>query len=250
METLLYIDIETIPAQRPDILADIREAKQQELEQAIAGVRAPGNYGPEAAAKWMAEKGAAQIADLRASFEADVDDAYRKTSFDGAFGQICVIGWAINDEQPQTVQGMDEREVLRAFGKSLNIPRSAMFSTCVIGHNVAAFDLRFLAQRHIINGIRPPVVIAKASQAKPWEVEKVFDTMVQWSGVGNRISLDKLCKALGIPSPKGATDGSKVWDAVREGRLQEVADYCARDVEAVRQVHLRMTYQVELAAQA
>ena len=247
METHLYLDIETIPAQRPDILADIRAAKQLELDQAIAAVRAPGNYGAEAAAKWMTEKGAAQIADLRAGFEADVDEAYRKTSFDGAFGQICVIGWALNDDQPRTVHGLDERAVLRAFGESLDIPRSAHFSTCVIGHNVAAFDLRFLAQRHIINGIRPPFVISKAAQAKPWEVEKVFDTMVQWSGVGSRISLDKLCKALGVPSPKGEIDGSKVWDAVQVGRLKDVADYCARDVDAVRQVHLRMTFQIAAA---
>lgn len=246
METHLYLDIETIPAQHPDILADIRASKQQELDQAIAAVRAPGNYGAEAAAKWMAEKGSAQIAGLRAGFDADVDDAYRKTSFDGAFGQICVIGWALNDDQPRTVHGMNERDVLHAFGDSLDIPRSAQFSTCVIGHNVAAFDLRFLAQRYIVNGIRPHIVIAKAAQAKPWEVEKVFDTMVQWSGVGSRISLDKLCKALGIKSPKGDIDGSKVWDAVQAGRLVEVADYCARDVEAVRQVHLRMTYQVEV----
>lgn len=247
METHLYLDIETIPAQHPEILAEIRASKQQELEQAIAAVRAPGNYGAEAAAKWMAEKGAAQIADLRAGFDADVDEAYRKTSFDGAFGQICVIGWALNDDQPRTVHGMNERDVLRAFGHSLDITRSEQFSTCVIGHNVAAFDLRFLAQRHIVNGIRPPMVIARAAQAKPWESEKVFDTMVQWSGVGSRISLDKLCKALGIKSPKGDIDGSKVWDAVQAGRLVEVADYCARDVEAVRQVHLRMTYQVEVA---
>lgn len=247
METLLYIDIETIPAQRSDILADIRASKQQELDQAIAAVRAPSNYGADAAAKWMTEKGAAQIADLRASFESDVDEAYRKTSLDGAFGQICVIGWALNDEQPKTVHGMDERNVLRAFGDSLVIHRSSHFTTCVVGHNVSAFDLRFLAQRHIVNGIRPPMVIARAAQAKPWEVEKVFDTMVQWSGVGSRITLDKLCKALGVKSPKGDIDGSKVWDAVQAGRLVEVADYCARDVEAVRQIHLRMTYQVEQA---
>lgn len=245
METNLYIDIETIPAQRPDILADIRASKQQELDQAIAAVRAPSNYGAEAAAKWMTEKGAAQIADLRASFESDVDEAYRKTSLDGAFGQICVIGWALDDAQPQTVHGLDERAVLRAFGESLSIPRSAHFTTCVVGHNVSAFDLRFLAQRHIVNGIRPPMVIARSAQAKPWEVEKVFDTMVQWSGVGSRITLDKLCKALGVKSPKGEIDGSKVWDAVRDGRLVDVANYCARDVEVVRQVHLRMTYQVE-----
>ncbi len=112
----------------------------------------------------------------------------------------------------------------------------------MVGHNVASFDLRFLVQRYIINGIRPHPVIARAAQAKPWESDKVFDTMVQWAGAGNRISLDKLCLGLGIPSPKGDLDGSKVWEWVQAGRIAEVADYCGRDVEAVQAVYQRMTF--------
>lgn len=245
----LYIDIETIPAQRPDVIAEIRASQEAKITEAIASLSAPGNYGAEAAAKYIANKAEA----LRASFDADVDEAYRKTGLDGAYGHVCVIGWAINDGEITTHKSIvNEGTLLREFNAALDasVTTSESFKTCVVGHNVAAFDLRFLAQRHIINGIRPHMVISRAAQAKPWEVEKVFDTMVQWSGIGNRISLDKLCKALGLPSPKGEIDGSKVWDAVRDGRLQEVADYCARDIEAVRQVHLRMTYQVEPAQAA
>ena len=58
---------------------------------------------------------------------------------------------------------------------------------------------------------------------------------------GNRISLDKLCKALGLPG-KGEIDGSKVWDYVRDGRIAEVADYCADDVRKVWAVYQRMTF--------
>ena len=57
-----------------------------------------------------------------------------------------------------------------------------------------------------------------------------------------RISLDKLCKVLGIDSPKGEMDGSKVGDYFRAGRIAEIAAYCRADVAAVRQVHRRMIF--------
>ncbi len=243
----LYLDIETVPAQRPDVMEEIREEKQAALTSAIEAIRPPSNYGAEAAAKWQAEKGAPQAAALRASFEAEVDEAYRKTGLDGAFGQICVIGFALNSEQAVRCyrdDWTDEGGVLQDFGCYLTdiLEPSELMTTTVVGHNVASFDLRFLAQRSIVRGFRPHGVIARASTAKPWETDKVYDTMVQWAGVGRFISLAKLCKALGIPSPKGELDGSKVWDFIKAGRIVEVADYCAGDIETTRRVHHRMTF--------
>lgn len=77
--------------------------------------------------------------------------------------------------------------------------------------------------------------------------------MTAWAGIGNRISLDKLCRVMGIPT-KGSEigdeiDGSKVWDFVQAGRIADVATYCCGDVERVREIHRRMTfaYQQEAA---
>jgi len=55
--------------------------------------------------------------------------------------------------------------------------------------------------------------------------------------------LYKLCRALGVESPKGEIDGSRVWEYVKAGRLYDVAEYCKKDVEATRQVYKRMTFQ-------
>ncbi len=242
--TTLYIDIETIPAQRPDVLEEIRATRQAELDQAIAAIKPPGTHKKqETIDEWLTNEAPKIAQGLRDAFEADVDAAYRKTSLDGAFGQVCVIGWALDDDASQTIAGENESALLASFIEALSHDRINAFETCVVGHNVSAFDLRFLTHRHIINGIKPHPIIVRAAQAKPWESDKVFDTMVQWSGVGNRISLDKLCKALGVKSPKGDLDGSKVWDYVKAGRLAEVADYCARDVDATRCVHRLMTFQ-------
>lgn len=240
--TALYIDIETIPANRPEVLAYIAATAADDLATALAEVKAPGNYKDEAK---IAEYITSKRAELQAEHEKTIAAKVSKTGLDGAFGRVCVIGWAFNDGKPRTLLNADnEAALLTCFADEMAeaINHSTEFATCVIGHNVSSFDLRFLVQRFIVNGIRPPMVIQRAAQAKPWESDKVFDTMVQWAGVGNRISLDKLCLALGIPSPKGDMDGSMVAEYVAAGRIEEVAAYCERDVEAARAVHQRMTF--------
>lgn len=232
----IYIDIETIPAQRADVMEEIK-----------ATIKPPATYKkPESIAEWLRTEGPAAA-----------EEAYRKTGLDGAYGQVCVIGIALNDDAPVTIFEHDwqdpgaERRILEAMYCQLLdwIEPGDLLATCVIGHNVSAFDLRFLVQRSIVNGIRPHAAIARAAQAKPWEGDKVFDTMVQWTGSANvRVSLDKLCKALSIQTPKGDITGATVWDAVQAGRITEVAAYCARDVSATREVHRRMTFQSAKAA--
>jgi hypothetical protein len=112
-----------------------------------------------------------------------------------------------------------------------------------IGHNIVGFDLRFLFQRSVMLGIKPPLVFP--FKAKPWD-DIVFDTMTAWAGVGNRFSLSKLCKVFGLDA-KGTEigdeiDGSKVWDFVKGGRIDDVAKYCGGDVERTRAIHKRLTF--------
>ena len=56
-------------------------------------------------------------------------------------------------------------------------------------------------------------------------------------------SLNKLCQVLNIEQ-KGDIDGSKVWQAVQDGRIDEVAEYCSKDVERVRAIYKRMNFEV------
>lgn len=227
----IYIDIETIPAQRPDVLEEIK-----------ATIKPPATYKkPDSIAEWMKSEAPAAI-----------DEAYRKTGLDGAYGQVCVVGLALDEMPPLTLQADDWRDagaearLLSSLHGALSemVTRRDELNVCMIGHNVSSFDLRFLVQRHIVNGVRPHPVLMRAAQAKPWERDRVFDTMVQWTGSASiRVSLDKLCKALSVPTPKGAITGATVWDAVKEGRIDEVALYCAGDVAATREVHRHMTFQ-------
>lgn len=236
--TKLFLDIETNTTDRADVVDYIAGQCADDLVNALAEVKAPGNYKDEAK---IAEFIANKRAELQSDHEKTIAAKVAKTGLDGAFGRVCVIGWTFDDGEVQEFHNaVDEAALLQAFNSQL--PIGKLFECTVVGHNVSAFDLRFLAQRYIVNKIKPPLIIRRAAEAKPWEADKVFDTMVQWAGVGQKIKLDKLCLALGIPSPKGEIDGSKVAEFVAAGRIEEVAAYCKRDVEATRAIYKRMTF--------
>lgn len=238
----LFLDIETLPTDRADVRAWLSNALQEELDAALAAVSAPANYKD-------ADKIAAYCEERRATLQREHAqkwaDKVASTGVDGSFGRVCVIGWAVNDGPALALHNAEERELLEAFAHDIHhaIPPSERHTTAFIGHNVQ-WDVRFLMQRYMVHGIRPPIVLHRAAQAKPWESEKLFDTMVQWAGVGQRVSLDKLCLALSIPSPKaGGVDGSHVAALVEAGRIADVVAYCRGDVEAAREVWRRMTFQ-------
>lgn len=242
--TPIYLDIETIPGQHPSV----REALQAEAEIEKAAIRAPGNYKD-------ADKIAEFILGRQQEIDAGVDARWRKTSFDGALGQICAISVAIGEDAPinlyrddwETAEPHLLADLFRVIAENY---KGNQLRPVFVGHNVIAFDLRFILQRSILNNVKPHSFIP--FNARPWD-DHVFDTMVEWAGLGNRVSLDKLCRVFGIPT-KGAElggeeiDGSMVWDFVQAGRIKDVATYCGGDVERVREIHRRMTFAYQGAA--
>lgn len=224
--SIIYFDTETIGCDDPAVIADIAST-----------ITPPKNYSkPETIAKWEAE----EKPDL-------IKEAMLRTSFDGAVGQIVCIGWAINDGPVESVCGKIEQDLLEAFFAAMKDAGRLHYHGGVtkqpmtfVGHNITGFDLRFLWQRAVIDSIKPPSCIP--FNVKPWD-NAIADTMLMWNPERDRrTSLDKLCKALGIASPKGELDGSKVWEAVKAGRISEVAEYCRKDVEAIRACYRRMAF--------
>lgn len=224
----LYLDIETIPSQAPGALAAIR-----------ATIQPPGNISKaETIQKWMDENA-----------DAEADKLWRKTALDGSRGEIVCIGMAIDDSDPVVFYRtpddhvVSEERLLMDFFDSIYSPHVG--ETIVVGHNVKDFDLRFLFQRSVINGVRPSFDLG-VGQRYP---AHVYDTMTEWAGWGNRISLTNLCAALGIHKDN-SFDGSMVWDAVVSGKTQNVVAHCRDDIRAVREVHRRMTFAVPAKKEA
>lgn len=210
----IHIDIETIPNQSAQYRAKVRE-----------GIKPPGTIKkPESILQWLEENA-----------ETATDEAIAKTSFDPAYGHICCIGWAIDDEPVQaalTGSSLDnEASVIDEFFDSLPKMGMAKF----IGHYITGFDLRFIMCRAIVLGVKIPSIWPR--DPKPWD-QGVFDTMIAWAGVRGTISQDRLCEALGLPG-KGDFDGSMVAAAWANGEHQRIAEYCRSDVETVRAIHRR-----------
>jgi predicted PolB exonuclease-like 3'-5' exonuclease len=133
----------------------------------------------------------------------------------------------------------EEADLLTDFMRFLNLAHLDM-NTVFVGHNISSFDLRFLMQRCIINNVKMNPVLKLACQAKAWD-KLIGDTMLIWNpDRDRRISLDRLCKALGVKTSKGDMDGSKVYETYLAGDLTKIADYCREDVRAVRECYNRM----------
>lgn len=208
----LFLDIETIGSDDP--------AVAKELEATITPPRTMTRA--ETIEKWKVEDRPALVA-----------EAVKKTAFDGAWGRIICVGYAIDEGPVRTKHEGIEKQIL----VDLFHATSHLDGAQVVGHNVT-WDIRFLWQRAVINQVPRPRWLRSAVKAKPWEIE---DTMLLWNpDRERRTSLDKLCKALGVPTPKGDLDGAKVADYFKAGRIEEIAAYCAADVSAMRECHARM----------
>jgi predicted PolB exonuclease-like 3'-5' exonuclease len=71
----------------------------------------------------------------------------------------------------------------------------------------------------------------------------VFDTMQEWTRWGrDMVGLDALATGLNVPSPKTEMNGSMVYVYYKAGRLDEIHEYCKRDVETVRKIYRLMTF--------
>jgi hypothetical protein len=179
------------------------------------------------------------------------DDEFRRLALDGDYGRVLTVGVIVEHESEIVHRGLlgrerqtmmfhlDEARTLRAFWKLLR-----GFNTrrdLVVGHNLFDFDLPFLYKRSVIQRVRPSVEFSFAR----YRSQPIFDTMHQWNKWSPRkfVSLDRLAKILGLESSKGqGIDGSRVYDKFCAGCHGEIADYCMRDVELVRDIYYRMVF--------
>ena len=232
---MLTFDIETLPTTDAEVIASLAET-----------VKAPGTLKkPESIAAWMEENREFAAAELVA-----------KTSFDGLYGSIACICYQFDDGEVFSVDcntSGDENTMLEHFYSHVFDMVCTEYhggiasqNLTVCGHNIAGFDLPFLKHRSIILGVKPPVALLKAMNAKPWDT-CIADTMLMWSSDSQkRASMDKLCKAFGLEG-KGDFDGSMVAETWPVDH-QKVIDYCKDDVRRTRAMYKRMTFDTYIPA--
>ncbi|HMV46650.1 MAG TPA: ribonuclease H-like domain-containing protein [Blastocatellia bacterium] len=220
----IFLDIETVPAD---------ESQRAAIEHALLLENANKT-------KPLSEEALAE----------ESDEQFRKLALQGEYGRILAIGLVMEENGQIKHQGilgrdretrrfhLNEAQTLASFWRLMNTVdvRHDLF----IGHNILDFDLPFIVKRSIILQVPPSIVLP----FRRYQRQPIFDTMWEWNCWQKRIKLDELTKALNLASPKSEDmDGSMVYDAYLAGRHEDIATYCMRDVEAVREVYYRMTFR-------
>lgn len=212
--TVMTLDCETIPLITDEIRQEVADS-----------IRVPGSYSkPETIANWEAQVKPGLV-------EAEL----ARGGLDATRGRLLAFTCAVDDEDPQCLIGGDERTLLEtAMARISDMPAGTIY----VGFNHANFDLPFIRRRAWANGLAVP---RRPYKLKPWD-DGILDLMLLWSPEREgRISLDKLCRVLGVPSPKaGGFTGADVWPAYQRGELDKIQQYALADVVATRECFRRM----------
>lgn len=214
----VYFDIEHVKTRR----ADYRD-------RVAATIKPPATMKKaETIAKWEDEEKAAAI-----------DAEIEKTVFNGGLCHVVQIQYALDDNDPvvliaHTVE--EEKQIILAFLDAITAQQSSLQ---FVGHNIANSDIKILRQRCAVLGIFMPSNFLRATKAKPWD-DILFDTMIQWAGVGGTVSMDNLCYYLGVQTPKSDIRGDNYGDYWSNQLFDDCRRYGIDEIVALREVYERM----------
>lgn len=155
---------------------------------------------------------------------------------DSSRGQVLFLAEDLDDGNEagpvEFVPCPDELELLTAFWDV------AKHYDSIVTFNGRSFDVPFIYLRSALLNVP---ISRKDWLGYRYNTEPHCDLAEQLSfygvsgreGAARRFNLDFYCKAFGIESPKShGVTGMDVADMMKEGRYQEIAEYCLRDVNA------------------
>ena len=155
---------------------------------------------------------------------------------DPLLGRIVCIGvYLPHKDEKIAIVDSSEKVILQKFWKLLST-----FSGLFIGFNTVRFDVPFILKRSLIHGVKPTNgLFLQYTRFDPNPPH--FDVMLQMSGRDGFVSLKYACAALGISSSKdGKVQAAGVEQAYKEGRINEIAEYCLDDCRATHQLYERL----------
>ena len=101
------------------------------------------------------------------------------------------------------------------------------------------YDGPILMIRSAQLGVKPSQTLVpnRYSIGSHTDLTEIFSFFGAWR---ERYSLDYWCRRFDVESPKGSIDGSQVGRAYREGRIEEIGEYCLRDVRATGELYAKV----------
>ncbi len=225
IEKILFLDIETVPANKSYLELEETTRKLWDTKCAYLG---KGEDTPES--------------------------LYERAGIYAEFGKIvCIsVGYIREKENGNELRlksffGHNEKELLTGFKDLLdNYYNTEEHLLC--GHNGKEFDFPYIARRMLLNKIKLPSLLNIAGK-KPWAVNHL-DTMELWKfgDYKHYTSLNLLTHIFGIPTPKddisGADVGRVYWE---EKDVERIAMYCEKDVKATAQLFLAYRGEEQIA---
>ena len=153
-------------------------------------------------------------------------------------GAVLVHGsgsrWEEFDEMPGTrVYRGNERELLEEFWKL------ATTWGAVVTYNGRAYDGPVLMTRSAMLGVAPSRQLC-GYRYRVTDHCDLLDLLNFQGAARESYSLDYWCRRFGVESPKGKMDGSMVAAKARDGRYDEIAEYCLRDTRATADLFRRL----------
>jgi hypothetical protein len=128
----------------------------------------------------------------------------------------------------------EEKQLLERFWEVVGRKRPLLVS-----FNGRAYDGPILMIRSAQLGVPPAQNLCgnRYRVDRHLDLDEVFTFYGAWR---EHYKLDYWCRRFDVESPKGSIDGSQIARAYREGRIEEIGEYCLRDVRATAELYRRL----------
>jgi predicted PolB exonuclease-like 3'-5' exonuclease len=142
--------------------------------------------------------------------------------------------WKVDALGAPHVGDRTEKELITAFVNKIEDLKPQL-----ITFNGSNFDLPVLRYRAMVNEVAAPGLSARAYFHR--YTEDAIDLCDVLSSFNSqcRATLDEICKLMGMPGKPDGLCGSDVETYFRDGRIQEIANYCESDVVNTYRLWLR-----------
>ena len=133
----------------------------------------------------------------------------------------------------------DEAEVLEKFWTTVARSKTNHRLPRLVSYNGRGYDGPMLMIRSAQLGVKP----SRQMVTKRYDLSEHCDLMEVFNFQGtvrDSYSLEYWCRRFDIESPKGSIDGSQVARVYRQGRIDDIGEYCLRDVRATAQLYQKL----------
>ena len=142
--------------------------------------------------------------------------------------------WEVSALGAPHVGERSEKDLIASF-----VDKIAELTPQLVTFNGNSFDLPVLRYRAMTHAIAAPGLSARPYFNRYTEdAIDLCDVLSSFSPQA-KASLHEVCRVMGLPGKPDSIDGGEVYKYFREGRIQEIADYCESDVVNTYRVWLR-----------